>query len=85
MNIHEAYVGTLKAVSVFIPKTEIIEDKPSYFAVPLRGSSHTLAVYDREKDKIIGWVEVGNLGYQTAKDFMKSSKYHPEKLPEAYR
>jgi len=79
------YCDETTPTSIFIPDAEITEDKASYFAVPLRGSGYTLAVYDREKDKIIGWVGVGRLGYQTVKDFMKSSKYHPEKLPEAFR
>jgi hypothetical protein len=85
MKAWHAYAGTSEPVSVFVPDTKILEDKPSYFAFPLRGHGYTLAVYDREKDKIIGWIETEALGYKTAKEFMKSAHYHPEKIPAAYR
>jgi len=70
------------AVPIFIPDKEITGDKAQYFAVPLRGSGYTLAVYDEEKDKIIGWMKVETLGYKTVKEFMNSPSYHPKKISQ---
>jgi hypothetical protein len=74
--------GHTATIPIFIPDKEIISDRAPYFAVPLRGNSYVLAVYDKSKDKIIGWIKVGTLGYKTVKEFMNSPSYYPEKIAQ---
>jgi hypothetical protein len=59
---------------IFVPDFEILEDDPSYIYVPLRGYSASLAVFDI-KDKCIGWVNSRTLGYESAKDWMRGTKW----------
>jgi hypothetical protein len=49
-------------------------------ALPTRGSGYTLAVYDENQDQVVGWILSEDLGFETVKDFMKSSMYDESKI-----
>jgi hypothetical protein len=57
--------------SVFVPEFEVTNPKGWYKYEAIRGSSHTLAVFDWG-DKCIGWIKVETLGYTSAKDWLAS-------------
>lgn len=56
--------------SIFIPEVEVTNPQGWYKYEALRGSSHTLAVFDT--GNCIGWVKVETLGYTSAKDWLNS-------------
>ncbi len=63
-----------------MPDKMVKSDKPSYYALPMRGASHTCAVYDTEANRFVGWIAVEDLGFKTVKEFMASPLYHKDKL-----
>jgi hypothetical protein len=74
------YAWTPNRREVYVPDKTIKIDKPSYYALPMRGASHTCAVWDSESRRFVGWVDIEDLGFKTAKEFMESPKYHKAEL-----
>ncbi len=60
--------------SIFLPETEIKEDRPEYVYVPLRGYGYCLAVFDIN-DTCIGWINCASLGYESAKEWVSKTKW----------
>jgi len=65
---------------VYVPDVKITDDKPSYYALPMRGWGFTLAVYDTTSEKFVGWVESKDLGFKSSHAFAQSDKYRKDKL-----
>ena len=71
MKKEEAYTISRK---ILVPDHQILEDKPEYVYVPLRGYSVTLAVFDL-MGQCIGWINVDKLGYPNVKTWMQETKW----------
>lgn len=60
--------------SYMMPDIEIKEDKPEYVYMLMRGHSASLLVLDID-DEPIGWIDTRTLGYESAKEWAKATKY----------
>jgi hypothetical protein len=72
------WAWTGSGIEVFVPDVRINpkKDKASYFAVPMRGWSHTMAVYDTTTKKMVGWVDISDLGYDSVKAYVASPDFN---------
>jgi hypothetical protein len=59
---------------VLMPDHKVVEDKSEYNYEPLRGYSACLAVFDID-DNCIGWIDTRTLGYESAKEWCKATKW----------
>jgi len=77
----EHYAWAPNGRQIYVPDTLVVTDKPSYYALPLRGSS-VLAVWDQSQGRFVGWLAPEALGFSSAKEFMASPKYRKDILAQ---
>lgn len=62
--------------TLYLPETEIKENKPEYIYVPLRGYNHILAVVLGPRPILsLGWILVTTLGFDSVKKWIESTNW----------
>mgnify|MGYP000714985160 CR=1 FL=1 len=60
---------------ILLPDIEIKENRAEYIYVPLRGYSHTMAVFTANLDCPIGWINSETLGCSSVPAWMALTKW----------
>jgi hypothetical protein len=82
LNVEGTWAYAPNGKQIFVPDERIRRSARHFYALPLRGSAHTMAIWHGDQKRFVGWVLAEDLGFADVKEFMKSSMYSSKELKE---